>query len=65
MITKDTPIFEALQIHPQAREIFKKYGMACLSCMGAEAESIEAGAHMHGIDLAILLKELNALLETK
>lgn len=59
MITKDTSIFEVIQTHPEVREVFKKFGMGCLGCMGAEAETIEAGAHMHGIDLDQLLKELN------
>lgn len=62
MITKDTSIFEAIQTHPEVREVFKKHGMGCLSCMGAEAESIEAGAQMHGIDLDQLLQELNSLI---
>lgn len=61
MFTKEMPILEALQAHPKAREIFKKHGMACLSCMGAMAESIEAGASMHGIDLEVLMSELNQL----
>lgn len=61
MFNKDMSIMEALQTHPQARDVFKKYGMACLSCMGAIQESIEAGARMHGIDLQALLAELDAL----
>lgn len=62
MITKDMSIFEALQKHPAARDVFKKHGMHCLDCMGSTEETIEAGAKMHGIDLTILLKELNELL---
>jgi hybrid cluster-associated redox disulfide protein len=58
---KEMSILEALQAHPNARDIFKKYGMACLGCMGAMQESIEAGAEMHGIDIEIIMKELNEL----
>ncbi|ADG82948.1 DUF1858 domain-containing protein [Thermincola potens] len=65
MFTKDMSIMSALQAHPKAREVFKKHGMGCLSCMGAMQESIEAGALMHGIDLDALLKELNDLLREK
>lgn len=61
MYNKDMSIMEALQAHPQAREVFKKHGMACLGCMGAMQESIEAGARMHGIDIDALLAELEAL----
>jgi len=59
MFRKEMSILDALQVHPKAREVFKKHGMACLSCMGAMQESIEAGAEMHGIDVKILIKELN------
>ncbi len=61
MFSKEMSIMEALQVHPKAREVFKKHGMACLSCMGAMQESIEAGADMHGIDVEVLMKELNEL----
>ena len=61
MFDKNMSIMDALQIHPKARDIFKKHGMACLSCMGAIQESIEAGARMHGIDLDLLLTELESL----
>lgn len=64
MFRKDMSIIDALQVHPKAREIFRSHGMGCLSCMGAENESIEAGANMHGIDVDLLLKELNKLLES-
>jgi len=63
MFYKDMSILEALQAHPRAKEIFVKHGMACLSCMGAVEESIEAGAQMHGIDINTLLEELNQLPE--
>ena len=61
MFSKEMSIMEALQVHPKARDIFKKHGMACLSCMGAMQESIEAGADMHGIDIELLINELNEL----
>lgn len=59
MITREMSIFETITLYPQTREIFKKHGMHCLECMGATAESIAAGAKMHGIDLEKLLAELN------
>ncbi len=65
MFRKEMSILEALQVHPQARVVFKKHGMACLGCMGAMLESIEAGAEMHNIDIDTLMQELNELLEQK
>lgn len=61
MFYKEMSILEALQVHPKARDVFKKHGMACLSCMGAMQESIEAGAEMHGIDVEVLIRELNEI----
>lgn len=61
MFHKEMSLMEALQVHPKSREVFKKHGMACLSCMGAIQESIQVGANMHGIDIELLMKELNDL----
>ncbi|SMC55837.1 DUF1858 domain-containing protein [Sporomusa malonica] len=63
MISKSTPIIEALRSHPRAREIFAKHGMGCIGCMGSLTETIENGASMHDIDVEALLAELNALNE--
>lgn len=65
MITKSTPIIDALRSHPQAREIFIKHGMGCIGCMGSMTETIENGAYMHDIDIEALLVELNDLLVKK
>jgi len=61
MFTKEMSILEALQAHPKAKDIFRQHGMACLSCMGAVQESIEAGANMHGINIDTLMKDLKSL----
>jgi len=65
MFRKDMSILEALQEHPRARDVFKKHGMACLGCMGAMQESIEAGAQMHGLDIEVLMKELIGLQDSE
>lgn len=65
MITKDMSILDIMQKFPHSQEVFKNYGMGCLSCMGAEQETLEAGARMHGIDLDKLMKSLNDLDKNK
>lgn len=62
MITKDTPIIEVLRLSPLSKEIFVRYGMSCISCMGLATETIENGAKLHGINVQILLEELNQIL---
>jgi hybrid cluster-associated redox disulfide protein len=61
-ITKSTLIIDVLRAHPQARAIFAAHGMGCMGCMGSEAETVENGARMHGINVEILLRELNDLI---
>lgn len=61
--TKEMSIYEALQAHPQAREVFMRHGMGCISCMGATMESIANGAAMHGIDPSGIVDDLNKLPE--
>lgn len=58
MITKDMTLMQVLQLYPKTSEVFKKYGMMCMECMGASEETIENGAKMHGIDLLKLINEL-------
>jgi hybrid cluster-associated redox disulfide protein len=60
-ITKDTVIEEVLKSHPDAIQVFMKYNLGCIACMGATQESIEQGARMHGIDPEPIVKELNEL----
>ena len=44
---KDMSIFEALESDPGARGVFESHGMACCLCIGAQSETIEAGAILH------------------
>jgi hybrid cluster-associated redox disulfide protein len=59
--TKDMSIFEALERDPEARAVFESHGMACCLCIGAQSESIEAGAILHQVDPDVVVAELNQL----
>jgi hybrid cluster-associated redox disulfide protein len=59
--SKDMAILEALELHPQAREVFARHDMACCLCVGADVETIEAGAIMHGVDADTVVEALNRL----
>jgi hybrid cluster-associated redox disulfide protein len=59
---KDQAIIDALALHPGARAVFERYGMACSLCMGASSESIEAGAVMHCVSPDEVVTTLNELL---
>jgi hybrid cluster-associated redox disulfide protein len=59
--SKDMSIFEALERDPEARAVFESHGMACCMCIGAQSESIEAGAILHSVDPDVVVAELNQL----
>ncbi len=58
-ITKDMKFNEVMRTYPDTVKVLRKYDMQCVGCLGAEAESIEYGAVAHGVDLEVLLKDLN------
>ncbi len=57
-ISKDTVIADVLKAFPDSIKVFEKHNMGCLSCMGVQKESLEKGSLMHGIDVNILIAEL-------
>jgi len=63
-INKDMTFNEVLRAYPDTVKVFKKHGMECFGCLGAEAESIEYGAMAHGVDLDTLMKDLNKVLKS-
>jgi len=61
IFTKDMTIMDAIQMDPRARDIFTSYGLECPVCVGVSMESIEDGALMHGVDVEVILADLNKL----
>jgi len=58
---KEMSIFEALESDPGARAVFESHGMACCLCIGAQSETIEAGAILHQVDPEVVVEELDSL----
>lgn len=65
MITKDMSIGEVLSIDRGCSPIFMAFGMHCLGCPHATAESIENACAAHGTDADALVEELNKYFEAK
>ena len=61
-ITKDTIIGDILDVAPQTAPIFLSIGMHCLGCPGAQAETLEEAAMVHGLDGELLVEKINAFL---
>ena len=60
IITKNMPIGEVVQKHPEAIPVFMEHGLMCFGCAAARFENIEQGALAHGIDVETLVQDLNA-----
>ena len=59
MITTQTTIGEVLRMDRGCAPIFMSFGMHCLGCPHATAESIEAASAVHGVDADALVEKLN------
>ncbi|MBE6053224.1 MAG: DUF1858 domain-containing protein [Clostridium sartagoforme] len=59
MITKDMTIGEVVRSKENAAEVLMSFGMGCIGCPSAQAESIEDAAKVHGLNLETLLEALN------
>ncbi len=58
-ITKDMVIREIIQTKPEAAEILMAHGMGCVGCPGAQMETLEEAAAVHGMNLEHLMAALN------
>jgi hybrid cluster-associated redox disulfide protein len=64
-ITGKTTVEEAVKKSKEAAQVFTKYGLNCPGCRGAAEDTIEKVAVNNGLELAALLKELNAAAERR
>ena len=62
-VNKTMSIGEVLSIHRGTARIFMEFGMHCLGCPHATAESIEDASMVHGVDADALVKALNEFLD--
>ena len=65
MITADMSIASVMQLDPEVAPVFMSFGMHCLYCPHASAESIRDASAVHGIDADELVKALNAYFDAK
>jgi hybrid cluster-associated redox disulfide protein len=64
-VTKDIIIADILQLDRGTVPILLNSGMHCLGCPSSSGESLEDACAIHGIDVDVIVKELNDYLETK
>ena len=59
MITKDMTNGEIVNADSSKAEILMSFGMGCVGCPSAQAETLAEAAVVHGINLEQLLEALN------
>lgn len=59
-IKKNMTIGEIIRTKPEAAGILMSFGMGCIGCPSAQAETLEEAAMVHGINADELVKALNA-----
>jgi len=62
IVTEDMKVCDVLEMDDDLEGIFMKHGLNCVGCPGANQESIIEAAEGHGIDLRILLDDINKAL---
>ena len=60
IITKDMTIGEVVRQNPDSVEVLMSFGMGCVGCPSAQAETLEEAAMVHGLNLDELMEKLNA-----
>ncbi|MBS4539267.1 DUF1858 domain-containing protein [Clostridium sp. D2Q-11] len=58
-ITKDMLIAEIIRTKPEAANILMSHGMGCIGCPSSQMETLEQAAMVHGMDVEVLLNDLN------
>ncbi|MBA5851527.1 DUF1858 domain-containing protein [Clostridium sp. cel8] len=58
-ISKDMTIGEVARNYPECVDILFDFGMGCVGCPSAQAETIEEACQVHGIEVEKIIKALN------
>ena len=62
IVNKDMNVCDILEMDDNLEEIFTKYGLYCVGCPGGNCETLLEAAEGHGVDLDILLEDINKAL---
>ncbi len=64
-INKEMTIIDILNTDPGTAAILQSAGMHCLGCAMASGENLEQACMVHGIDVNVLVDEINNYLADK
>lgn len=58
-ISKDMIIADLVTIDPNIVVILMRAGMHCIGCSSAQGETLEEAAMVHGLDVDLLVDQIN------
>lgn len=61
-VSKDMLIGQLLQIDANIAPVLMRAGMHCLGCPSSQMESLEEAAMVHGLDVDVLVNQINDFL---
>ena len=61
-VSKDMLIGQLLQIDANIAPILMRAGMHCLGCPSSQMKSLEEAAMVHGLDVDVLVNQINDFL---
>ena len=61
-ITKETTMGEMLAYDEKIAYILMQEGMHCIGCPSSQMESLEEAAMVHGLDVDVLVNQINDFL---
>ena len=61
-VTKDMLIGQLINLDPNIAPILMSAGMHCLGCPSSQMESLEEAAMVHGMDVDVLVQQINDFL---
>jgi hybrid cluster-associated redox disulfide protein len=63
MIDQKMSVEEIVRKYPETLTTFERHGLGCWGCEAALFENIEQGAKVHGVDVEVLIRDLNQEIE--
>ncbi|MGI6545661.1 MAG: DUF1858 domain-containing protein [Fastidiosipilaceae bacterium] len=58
-LTKDMKIYQVLRLDPSLAFILLEMGMHCVSCPGAQSETLEEACAAHGVAVEDIIEQMN------
>lgn len=63
MITKDMTIGSLVRSNPKSIDVLQSFGMGCVGCPSAQAETIAEACMVHGLNIEKLMDALEKIEE--